>query len=554
LLALIALLGVAATGTPVLSSINPDSITVGSSSFILTATGSNFTSNCKIQWEGAELATNFTSATSLNTTITAGYVASLGTRNVSVANTTSSEASENLTFTIENPAPTLTDLTPSTKVVGAAGFNLTLTGTHFLATSKVQWNGTEKTTYYISSTTLNATIPASDLTTAGNRNVRVYNPGPGGGNSSYLTFTIQNPTIIGPPSLTSINPNATTRGGSSFILTATGSNFTSDCKIRWDGTGLTTTYLSSTSLNAVIQQSFITSAGIKNVAVVNTSSLEASGNLTFTIRNPQPTLTDLTPSSKNVGTAEFNLLVTGTNFLATSKVMWEGTERNTTYINATSLNVTILQSDLAIAGKKNVTVFNPIPGGGTSSPLPFTIKNLAPVIRSLSPVSVVAGRGTFVLIATGNRFLPGSKVQWNGKPKTTTYNSATKLKADIQATDVARAGRYEVRVFNPGPGGGFSRNITYLVKNARPDISSISPVNVTAGGSRFVLRVTGSKFVRGCVIRWNGDTRDTTYLSTTRLRSTIPSTDIQTHKHVPITVFNPAPGGGTSNSITLTVV
>jgi hypothetical protein len=369
----------------------------------------------------------------------------------------------------------------------------------------------------------------------------------------FLVIWISAPALAAPV-LTSIDPTSTIKGGSSFILTATGSNFTSECQVRWEGTGLSTTYITSTSLNAIILQSYITSAGIKNVSVVNTSSLEASDNRTFTIQNPQPTLTALTPSSISVGAAGFNLLVTGTNFLATSKVKWEGIEKDTTYINATALNAAINQTDLTVVGRKNVTVYNPSPGGGSSSPLTFTIGNLAPILSSLSPVSVVAGRGSFFLTATGSRFLPGSKIQWNGKNRATTYDSATKIKASIQASDVARAGQYEVRVFNPGPGGGFSRNITYLVKNARPDLRSISPTSVSSGGTRFVLIVTGSNFVRGSVIRWNGATKDTTYLSPTRLRSTIPRTDIQTHKHVPITVFSPAPGGGTSNSITLTVV
>ncbi|MCX6693583.1 MAG: IPT/TIG domain-containing protein [Methanomicrobiales archaeon] len=369
-----------------------------------------------------------------------------------------------------------------------------------------------------------------------------------------LVIALSAPALAA-PALMSINPNATTMGGSAFILTATGLSFTSECHIQWDGTNLTTTnYVSNTTLNVIIPASYITSAGTKNVGVVNTSSHEASGNLTFTIQNTVPTLTTLTPSSKKVGAAGFNLTVTGTNFLPTSKVRWEGDERNTTYISETSLNATILQSDLTAAGKKNVTVYNPSPGGGSSSPLPFTIKNLGPKLTSLSPVSVVAGRGPFVLTATGSQFLSGSKLQWNGKVRTTTYDSATKLKANILAADVARAGLYQVRVFNPGPGGGFSRNISYLVKNGRPDLRSINPTNVTAGGPNFVLTVTGTSFVRGSIIRWNGDNRDTTYISATRLRSIIPRADIRTRKRVPITVFNPAPGGGTSNSVTLAVL
>ncbi|MCX6693581.1 MAG: hypothetical protein NT074_03395 [Methanomicrobiales archaeon] len=456
-----------ATAVPDLTTLTPNSAIVGGLDFNLIATGLNFTSDCKIQWDGNNLTTTYVSNTTLNVTIPQSYITSAGIKFVAVVNTTGHEASGILPFTIQNPAPTLTALIPSSKTVGAAGFNLTVTGTNFLPSSTVRWDGEDKTTYYISNITLNATITTSDLTTAGNRSVRVVNPAPGGGISSILTFTI--------------------------------------------------------------------------------------GNSTPT--NPAPTASSLTPKTKYVGAAGFNLTVTGTNFLPTSQVRWDGVDKTTYYLSSTSLNATILQSDLAVSGKNNVTVFNPTPGGGSSSPLTFTIKNnLGPVLRSLSPISVIAGRGPFVLTATGGRFLSGSKVQWNGKVRTTTYYSATKLRANILAADVARAGLYQVRVSNLGSGGGFSRNITYLVKNAHPDLHSISPVNVTAGGPSFVLRVTGTNFVRGSMIRWNGSNRATTYLSATKIRTIISRDDIRTKKRVPITVFNPAPGGGTSKSVTLTVV
>jgi len=54
----------------------------------------------------------------------------------------------------------------------------------------VNWNGSPRTTTYVNSTTLTASISASDIASAGTATVSVSNPSPGGGTSSDLSFTI----------------------------------------------------------------------------------------------------------------------------------------------------------------------------------------------------------------------------------------------------------------------------------------------------------------------------------------------------------------------------
>ena len=81
----------------------------------------------------------------------------------------------------------------TTLAAGATAFTLTLTGTDFVPASVVRWNGSPRTTTFVHSTQLAATIPASDLTSPGTFNVTVSNPqfeGEGGGTSAPLPFTI----------------------------------------------------------------------------------------------------------------------------------------------------------------------------------------------------------------------------------------------------------------------------------------------------------------------------------------------------------------------------
>jgi hypothetical protein len=68
--------------------------------------------------------------------------------------------------------------------------------------------------------------------------------------------------------------------------------------------------------------------------------------------------------------------VSGSNFISGSVVRWNGSGRATTFVSATQLNASILASDIASAGTAQVTVFNPAPGGDTSSPLTFTVTSL----------------------------------------------------------------------------------------------------------------------------------------------------------------------------------
>jgi hypothetical protein len=89
-------------------------------------------------------------------------------------------------------------LTPSSAIVGGPAFELTVTGTGFASNSIVRWNGSNRTTTYISSSELRASIPASDIATLGIASVTVHTPQigsglpPNGGTSSSKTFVISN--------------------------------------------------------------------------------------------------------------------------------------------------------------------------------------------------------------------------------------------------------------------------------------------------------------------------------------------------------------------------
>jgi hypothetical protein len=93
-----------------------------------------------------------------------------------------------------NPVPVATSLSPSSATAGAPGFTLTVLGNSFVPGSTVRWNGANRTTTFVSSSQLTATIPATDIAAIGSAQVRVFTPSPGGGTSGALTFSITAPS------------------------------------------------------------------------------------------------------------------------------------------------------------------------------------------------------------------------------------------------------------------------------------------------------------------------------------------------------------------------
>jgi hypothetical protein len=104
-----------------------------------------------------------------------------------------------------------------------------------------------------------------------------------------------------------------------------------------------------------------------------------------------------------------------------------------------------------------------------------------------------------------------------------------------------------------GGGGGGDNPPLAPANNPAPTLTSLVTTSAAAGSAAFNLSVTGSNFVNGSVVRWNGADRTTTFTSATQLSAAITAADIATAGTATVTVFNPAPGGGTSGGLTFTI-
>ena len=190
--------------------------------------------------------------------------------------------------TSTNPVPVLSSIAPNTAVAGGAAFTLTVSGSGFINGSTINWNGAAYTTTYVSPTQLTASFPASSIILAGTLPVTIFTPTPGGGTSNAINFTItagNNPL----PVATGLTPNNVTAGGGQFTLVVTGSNFISSSIIKWNNVALTTTFVNSTQVTALVPATNIATSGTALVTVFTaTPGGGTSTALTFTINVTAP--------------------------------------------------------------------------------------------------------------------------------------------------------------------------------------------------------------------------------------------------------------------------
>lgn len=185
-----------ATGGPTITSIDPTSAQVNTKTPpLITITGTNFSVNDVVTWNGQPRAATSTYTDQNHMTIQPAPtdLAAVGTASISVAEPGLVMAAPSVNFSItssSNPSPTVSSLSPSSATAGSPDLEVLVTGKIFVPNSQVLWNSMPVPTAYLSATQMMALIPTADLASAGSADVSVMNPAPGGGTSSTTPFTI----------------------------------------------------------------------------------------------------------------------------------------------------------------------------------------------------------------------------------------------------------------------------------------------------------------------------------------------------------------------------
>lgn len=366
--------------------------------------------------------------------------------------------------------------------------------------------------------------------------------GPGGGTTDPA------------PTVSAVSPTSFVAGTSGGTLTITGSSFVARSVVAWNGSARPTTWTSATQLEATLSAADLATAGSAAVTVITAApGGGTSSAIAVEIRNPAPMLSALLPSaSRSVGDVA-PLTVRGRGFTAASRVHWKGVERPTSRIDDSTLTIQIAAADVAAPDSVRITVVTPAPGGGTSMALVLEVRNPAPNVRALVPTALQAGQGATDLRVIGTGFTAGSRVHWNGAERPTTRADDSTLVAALPATDVAEAGTARVTVVTPAPGGGTSAPLDIVIRNPAPVLRALAPATLEAGAGAMTLRVIGSGFVAASRVHWNGGERPTTRANDSTLVADLSAADVATAGTFRVTVVTPAPGGGTSDTLPLTI-
>jgi trimeric autotransporter adhesin len=134
--------------------------------------------------------------------------------------------------------------------------------------------------------------------------------------------------------LSSVTPASVAAGTSGLTLTLSGSNFASNSTVQWNGTSLSTTYESATSLKANVPDNLLTAPGNASLTVQNASAGGMSSALKFSvIAPPQTTLTAVA--------------------LAVSDFAWDATNQKIYAINAGDNTTSVIDP---IAGTPGASV------------------------------------------------------------------------------------------------------------------------------------------------------------------------------------------------------
>ena len=182
------------------------------------------------------------------------------------------------------------------------------------------------------------------------------------------SILLNNFTFTG-PHISSISPVSAAAGAAQFTLTVIGNGLTGGT-VQWNGSALTTAFVSDSQLTATVPASTVSGAGTPQVTVKITTT--TSNGLTFTVLGGAPTITNATPASAQVNAAAAQITVTGTGFSSSSVVVMNPDVGGTAFITPTSatstqLVATIPATFMANFGSTNsVGVQNPPPGGGTT--------------------------------------------------------------------------------------------------------------------------------------------------------------------------------------------
>ncbi len=514
------------------------------------------------------------------------------------------------------PVSTITALVnPSYPInSGTTPLTMSVVGTNFFPASVVYINGAPQTTTYVSDTSLSVTFNPSLVNALGQIPVTVVNPTPGGGSSvsypliGYLSIPLTVSALTVDPVgglLYAAIPASASQNPSTIIPInpATGTMMTpiavsSDPQrlaISGDGSEL---YVATSA--GILQR-----ISLKTLAIEKTFNLPVDSEWGQTYAqemhvvpgSPQSIVVELfvhvDPAEDGAalyndsglvnwlpGEAPTKSPLQMDSFTFTSATSIYGLPESNTFFTELQVNSGGLSYSGGGAGETNQQNGSIVRSDGT---LLYT--NSGQVWNPTSQALL----GTYLESSGSQLFYTASVVPDTANGRTyfldgdAGYHGSESLDIDVydqatyslmgtvpflssyspDATDLVRWGTNGFAFRNSDITGQDSRQNSIVIVTSNligsgsgapvPIVASISPSPVYAGGPAYTMQVSGTGFTQNSKVLVNGNTRTTAYVSDTSLTAQVLASDIATIGQLNVQVTTPAPDGGTSNSVIVSI-
>lgn len=507
-------------------------------------------------------------------------------------------------------APVITALNPASAIAGGAPFTLTITGSGFDPAAQVEFNGSPRTTTFISSTQLQAAITSGDIAAIGANSVTVVNPVASGGASAAFTFFTGTAQVNG-VSIAVLNKasrdiaydparqliyatttNTDPTGNSVAVLDLSTASFTGS---QFAG--------SNPNLLALSDDSQFLYTGIDGASSVQRFTLASFGSPDIRYSVPSipfgglstavdlevapgaPHTTAIVPGTPNSGPfgQSFSIFDDVTPRAATgpgvTTLAW-GIDANSLFAQGFSNN--LLTFSIPAGGPVQTNTFNGVLGSGRihfNSTTQRVYSEGGQVANPFTgaPTGIFQVSGPMVPDATTNTAYFAS--QQNGPTiiksfDLTHFTPVSSITVPGVSGSVERLLRWGNNGLAFNTTGG---QIVLMAGNLpvappfpaatpiptpaptpaptaqTPAIASLNPGSASAGGPAFSITVNGTKFIATSTVRLNGSARTTTFISPTQLVAAINASDIASAGTSIITVDNGAANGGSSAGSTFFV-
>ena len=508
--------------------------------------------------------------------------------------------------------PTMTSVSPTLILAGSGTTALTVNGTGFTTLSSVSWNGNRLPTTYLSDTQLTASVPSSYLSNLGWGKVTVSTPSPGGGQSSPLIVSIYQSLNVPAADLlyepftrklyATVPAVATNIAANSLVqidpLSGTASTpmvLGNDPNVMAEAADGNSLYIGFSGNNTLGQFNLMnqTMTGIYPLSVPGQGSQPASGlavqpgsdtTLAIDFGYYGAGIFDI---SENTGAFRPNFGRGGgsISFADSTHLYSEGSDTSDQYLNRYTVDangLTLVDSTglnglggtgFSIALGQDGLVYGDNGGVVNPATTPPSLVALLPITPGapgygLSGDAVVPDSAQHKVFLVGVNSA-GTFTAYLERLDTTNYTNEENYQLPIpngsveEGYQLLRWGQdgLAVRAYDPVEGSLAGYQLLLFKgpfvlpaeaqSNPVPGLVSVTPATVVHNSGNQFLTATGSGFIPGAVVLWNGVPCSTAYVDASHLQFAVSAADVASPQTISLTAENP--GSSQSTSLALAV-